>query len=402
MSKKNRTKPKEPIYLDNASSSPIDVNVINEMLPFLTSFYGNPSSLHGLGRKSTIAISKARVLISKLIGAKSNEIYFTSGGTESNNLALIGCARLISTIKPTCKRLLISKIEHDSIIETIKFIEKDMEFEVDYVPIKNDGLIDLDIFGELVSPKTGLISIMLANNEIGTIQPIRSMVEIAKAKNNKTIFHSDAVQALGKIPINVNDLKIDMMTISSHKINGPKGIGALFIKQGIHIKPIIYGGGQEMNLRSGTENVIAIVGFGKACEIWKEKLGSVQTKIVGLQRYMIDRVINEIPGSVLNGSSENRISSNVNFSFSGINGEDLLIKLDEYGIEASTGSACSSNKKQKASHVLKALGLTYDQVSGSIRFSIGYQNTQNQLKIAVDTLKKLVKEFREINGNGLT
>ena len=402
MSKNSLTKTKEPIYLDNASSTPIDINVINEMLPFLTDFYGNPSSLHGLGRKSNLAVSKARRQISKLIGSRSNEIYFTSGGTESNNLALIGSARLICNLKPTCKRILISKIEHDSIIETIKFIEKDMGFEIDYVPIEKDGSIDLDIFREMVSTKTGLISIMLANNEIGTIQPIRDMVEIAKAKNNETIFHSDAVQALGKIPINVNDLKLDMMTISSHKINGPKGIGALFIKQGIHIKPIIYGGGQEMNLRSGTENVIAIVGFGKACEIWKEKLGSVQTKIVGLQRYMIDRVINEIPGSVLNGSSENRISSNVNFSFSGINGEDLLIKLDEYGIEASTGSACSSNKKQKASHVLKALGLTYDQVSGSIRFSIGYQNTQNQLKIAVDTLKKLVKEFREINGNGLT
>jgi len=402
MSKKNLAKTKQPIYLDNASSSPIDINVINEMLPFLTEVYGNPSSLHSLGRKSTIAVSKARTRISKLIGSKSNEIYFTSGGTESNNLALIGCARLIDKMKSTCKRILISSIEHDSILETIKFIEKDLEFEIDYVPIKRDGLIDLDIFREMVSPKTSLISIMLANNEIGTIQPIKDMVEIAKAKNNETIFHSDAVQALGKIPINVNDLKLDMMTISSHKINGPKGIGALFIKQGIHIKPIIFGGGQEMNLRSGTENVIAIVGFGKACEIWKERIGSVQMKITRLQRYMIDRIINEIPGSVLNGSLENRISNNVNFSFSGINGEDLLIKLDEYGIEASTGSACSSNKKQKASHVLKALGLTYDQVSGSIRFSIGYQNTQDELKIAVDTLKNLVKEFRKINGNGFT
>jgi cysteine desulfurase len=400
MSKNNRTRTKEPIYLDNASSSPIDVNVINEMLPFLTSFYGNPSSLHGLGRKSTIAVSNARVRISKLIGSKSNEIYFTSGGTESNNLALIGCARLIDNMKPTCKRILISKIEHDSIIETVKFIEKNMEFEIDYIPIKNDGLIDLDVFREMVSPKTSLISVMLANNEIGIIQPIRSLVEIAKAKNNNTIFHSDAVQALGKIPINVDDLKIDMMTISSHKINGPKGIGALFIKQGIHIKPIIFGGGQEMNLRSGTENVSAIVGFGKACEIWKEKLESVQTKISGLQRYMIDRIINEIPGSALNGSRENRIPNNVNFSFSGINGENLLIKLDEYGIEASTGSACSSNKKQKASHVLKALGLTYDQVSGSIRFSIGYQNTLEELKIAVDTLKNLIIEFKKINGDG--
>ena len=398
MSENNRTKIKEPIYLDNASSSPIDRNVMNEMLPFLTGNYGNPSSLHDLGRKSTIAVSKARIQISKLIGSKSNEIYFTSGGTESNNLALIGCARLINSVNPACNRILVSKIEHDSILETINFIQKDLKFEVDYLPIKKDGLIDLDIFSDMISPKTSLISIMLVNNEIGTIQPIRALVETAKAKNNNIIFHSDAVQALGKIPIDVNDLKIDMMTISSHKINGPKGIGALFIRQGIHIKPIIFGGGQEMNIRSGTENVSAIVGFGKACEIWKNKFESVQANIQKLQRYMINRIIREIPGSELNGSIENRISNNVNFSFSGINGEDLLIKLDEYGIEASTGSACSSNKKQKASHVLKALGLNYDQISGSIRFSIGHQNTQEELKITIDTLKKLITEFRKING----
>jgi cysteine desulfurase len=398
MSENNRTKIKEPIYLDNASSSPIDRNVMNEMLPFLIGNYGNPSSLHDLGRKSTIAVSKARIQISKLIGSKSNEIYFTSGGTESNNLALIGCARLINSVNPACNRILVSKIEHDSILETISFIQKDLKFEVDYLPIKKDGLIDLDIFSDMISPKTSLISIMLVNNEIGTIQPIRALVETAKAKNNNIIFHSDAVQALGKIPIDVNDLKIDMMTISSHKINGPKGIGALFIRQGIHIKPIIFGGGQEMNIRSGTENVSAIVGFGKACEIWKNKFESVQANIQKLQRYMINRIIREIPGSELNGSMENRISNNVNFSFSGINGEDLLIKLDEYGIEASTGSACSSNKKQKASHVLKALGLNYDQISGSIRFSIGHQNTQEELKITIDTLKKLITEFRKING----
>ena len=398
MSENNRTKIKEPIYLDNASSSPIDRNVMNEMLPFLTGNYGNPSSLHDLGRKSTIAVSKARIQISKLIGSKSNEIYFTSGGTESNNLALIGCARLINSVNPACNRILVSKIEHDSILETISFIQKDLKFEVDYLPIKKDGLIDLDIFSDMISPKTSLISIMLVNNEIGTIQPIRALVETAKAKNNNIIFHSDAVQALGKIPIDVNDLKIDMMTISSHKINGPKGIGALFIRQGIHIKPIIFGGGQEMNIRSGTENVSAIVGFGKACEIWKNKFESVQANIQKLQRYMINRILREIPGSELNGSIENRISNNVNFSFSGINGEDLLIKLDEYGIEASTGSACSSNKKQKASHVLKALGLNYDQISGSIRFSIGHQNTQEELKITIDTLKKLITEFRKIKG----
>ena len=398
MSENNLTKIKEPIYLDNASSSPIDRNVMNEMLPFLTGNYGNPSSLHDLGRKSTIAVSKARIQISKIIGSKSNEIYFTSGGTESNNLALIGSARLINNINPTCNRILISKIEHDSILETVNFIEKDLKFEVDYLPIKKDGLIDLDIFSDMVSPKTSLISVMLVNNEIGTIQPIRALVETAKAKNNNIIFHSDAVQALAKIPIDVNDLKIDMMTISSHKINGPKGIGALFIRQGIHIKPIIFGGGQEMNVRSGTENVGAIVGFGKACETWKDAFESVQNNIKKLQRYMINRIIREIPGSVLNGSMENRIPNNVNFSFPGINGEDLLIKLDEYGIEASTGSACSSNKKQKASHVLKALGLNYDQISGSIRFSIGHQNTQEELKIAIDILKKLIIEFRKING----
>lgn len=395
MSENSFNKRNSLIYLDNAASTPVDVDVINEMLPFIESHYGNPSSLHLVGRKSTIAISKARARISKLIQSNMKEIYFTSGGTESNNMALIGYAKMIHKINPNCNRIIVSEIEHDSVLETVKFIEKDLKFSIDYVPVNRDGIVDIVSFAERVSDKTSIISIMLVNNEIGTIQPIKKLVEVAKIKNNKAVFHTDAVQALGKIPIDVRDLQVDMMSISSHKINGPKGIGALYLRQGLRIEPTIFGGGQEMTLRSGTENVYSIVGFGKACELWKQRLESSQNRLKNLQQYIINRIIKEIPSSTLNGSMDNRIANNINFSFPGINGENLLIKLDEYGVEASTGSACSSNKKQKASHVLHALGLTYDQINSSLRFSIGYQNTQEELRVAIDILKDLVADFRK-------
>lgn len=388
---------KSRIYLDNAASTPIDSAVGEAMMPFLLDHFGNPSSLHEMGRQTTLALSKSRHHVSKLIGANSSEIYFTSGGTESNNLALIGYAKIIKKLRPDCNRILVSEIEHESILETVMYLEKDLQFTVDFIQTTSDGFVDLKSYKELLSPKTCLVSVMLVNNEIGTIQPIQSMIEILKKKDYKTLFHSDGVQALGKIPIDVRRMKLDMLSISSHKINGPKGIGALYIRKGICIEPIVYGGGQEMSLRSGTENVYSIVGFGKACEIWKNKIHESNPVIQNLQNYLINRVTTEIPESSINGSLQNRISNNVNFSFKGINGEDLLVKLDEFGIEASTGSACSSNKKKKASHVLKSLGLSYDEISGSIRFSIGSQNTLNELEVAVNVLKDVIHEFRNTN-----
>ncbi|MGN6708347.1 MAG: cysteine desulfurase family protein [Candidatus Nitrosocosmicus sp.] len=386
------------IYLDNAASTPIDKQVLEEMLHFLTEDYGNPSSLHKLGRNSRQAILNARLRISKSIGAKLNELYFTSGGTESNNLALFGLAKLIKRTNPICDQILVSEIEHDSVLETLKNISKEMQFKIIYIPTKGDGIIDIESFKDLVSLKTGIVSIMLVNNEIGTIQPIKKLVEIAKNKNNQIIFHTDAVQALGKISLDVNNLGIDVLTISAHKINGPKGAGAIYIKQGIYLEPLLFGGGQEAKLRSGTENVQSIVGFGKACEKSKEKLEDNQlNKIKEMQNYAINRILKEIPYSMLNGSRKERIPQNINFSFLGVNGEDLLIKLDENGIACSTGSACSSNKKQKASHVLKAIGLTYQEITGSIRFSIGYQNTIEEIENTVTKLKYIVEDLRKVS-----
>jgi cysteine desulfurase len=386
------------IYLDNAASTPIDKQVLEEMLHFLTEDYGNPSSLHKLGRNSRQAILNARLRISKLIGAKLNEIYFTSGGTESNNLALFGLAKLMKRTNPICDQILVSEIEHDSVLETVKNISKEMQFKIIYIPTKGDGIIDIERFKDLVSLKTGIVSVMLVNNEIGTIQPIKKLVEIAKYKNNKIIFHTDAVQALGKIPLDVNSLGIDVLTISAHKINGPKGAGAIYIRQGTYLEPLLFGGGQETKLRSGTENVHSIVGFGKACEVSKEKLEDNQpNKIKEMQNYAINRILKEIPFSMLNGSRKERIPHNINFSFLGVNGEDLLIKLDENGIACSTGSACSSNKKQKASHVLKAIGLTYQEITGSIRFSIGYQNTIEEIGNTVIKLKYIVEDLRKVS-----
>jgi len=388
--KKNST-----IYLDNAASTPVDSEVIESMMPFLVDHFGNPSSLHNMGRKTTIAVSKSRAAVSGLIGANPSEIYFTSGGTESNNLALIGYSKMIKKLRPDCNRILVSEIEHESVLEAIKFIENELKFTVDYIPIISDGIVNIKAFSDLLSPKTSLVSVMLVNNEIGTIQPIGSMVEIIKKRNYNTVFHSDAVQALGKIPIDVKQINVDMLSVSSHKINGPKGIGALYVRKGICLDPIIFGGGQELNLRSGTENVYSIVGFGKACEIWKNRLHMSHPHLQELQGYLIRRVLKEIPETSINGTLQNRIFNNVNFSFNGVNGEDLLIKLDEFGIEASTGSACSSNKKKKASHVLKSLGLSYDKISGSIRFSLGTQNTIAEMEDVVNILKKVVKELRD-------
>ncbi len=249
--------------------------------------YGNPSSLHKLGRNSRQGILNSRFRIANSIGANIHEIYFTSGGTESNNLALVGSAKLINKINPSCNQIIVSEIEHDSVLETVKNIEKEMKFKVDLSPVNRDGIINEEKFNELISSKTGIISIMLVNNEIGTIQPIKKLVEIAKNKNKNIIFHTDAIQALGKISVNVKDLDIDLLSISSHKINGPKGAGALYIKQGINLEPVLFGGGQEKKLRSGTENVHSIVGFGKACELLNEKLDANQSKIKEIQNIQL-------------------------------------------------------------------------------------------------------------------
>lgn len=376
------------IYLDNAASTKIHDDVLETMLPYLKEQYGNPSSIHHYGRLSHKAIEKARKQIASLINAEPSEILITSGGTESNNTALRGMA-----MKNPSSQIITSSIEHDAILEPCKKLSQS-GFDIDYLPVDSFGMVDILKFKNQISDKTCLVSIMFGNNEVGTIQQIS---EIAKICNEKKIpFHTDAVQAVGKIPIDVKKLGIDLLSISSHKLYGPKGIGALFIKNGISIDPVILGGGQENGLRSGTENVANIVGFGKACEIAQSHLDENMSNMKKLRDYMIKKVLDEIPQVTLNGHSESRLPNNIHFTFLGVNGEDLIIKLDEFGIAASTGSACSVNT-QKASHVLESMGFSLEQITGSLRLTLGIFNNKDEIDETVGVLKKVVKELRSVS-----
>jgi cysteine desulfurase len=379
--------------LDNAASTPILDEVIQEMIPYLTKYYGNPSSLHTFGRKTSHAIMNARKRVSSLIGANHREIIFTSGGTESNNIAIKGAALYARSQNPDKNHIITTRIEHEAILEPCRDLER-KGFDVTYLPVRNDALLEASVLEDAISQKkTALVSIMFANNEVGTIQPIGDLVKITHNKGENTIFHTDAVQAIGKVPINVKSLGIDLLSMSSHKINGPKGIGALYIREGLRIDPLIHGGGQEFLLRSGTENVHGIVGFGKACEIAYLRSFEYQNKLMTLRNYLIEKLIDQIPYSRLNGVRDNRNPNNAHFTFFGVNGEDLIIKLDEQGIAASTGSACSL-KRQKPSHVLKAMGFTYEEITGSLRLTVGIQNTKSEIDQTVSILAKIVKELR--------
>ena len=376
------------IYLDNAASTKIHEDVLETMLPYLKEQYGNPSSIHRYGRLSHKAIEKARKQIASLINAEPSEILITSGGTESNNTALRGIA-----MKNPSSQIITSSIEHDAILEPCKKLSQN-GFDIDYLSVDSFGMVDILELKNHISDKTCLVSIMFGNNEVGTIQQISEIAKICNEKN--ILFHTDAVQAVGKIPIDVKELGIDLLSISSHKLYGPKGVGALFIKNGISIDPVILGGGQENGLRSGTENVANIVGFGKACEIAKTHLDENMSNMKKLRDYMIERVLEEIPQVTLNGHSESRLPNNTHFTFLGVNGEDLIIKLDEYGIAASTGSACSVNT-QKASHVLEAMGFSLEQITGSLRLTIGIFNNEDEINETVEVLKKVVKELRSVS-----
>ena len=376
------------IYLDNAASTQIHEDVLNSMLPFLKEQYGNPSSIHRYGRLTRKAIHKARKQIASLINADPAEILITSGGTESNNTALMG---ILSQFPSS--QIITSSIEHDAILEPCKKLNSN-GFHVDYLPVDNFGMVDTSDLQNIISEKTSLVSVMFGNNEVGTIQPIAKIAKICD--ENKVLFHTDAVQAVGKLPIDVKELGVDLLSISSHKLHGPKGIGALYIKDGVKIDPIILGGGQEFRLRSGTENVASIVGFGQACEIAENNLSENILFIKKLQTLLIKKVLEEIPETTFNGHSESRLYNNTHFTFLGVNGEDLIIKLDEYGIAASTGSACSVNT-QKASHVLESMGFSLEQITGSLRLTVGIFNTENEINETVNILKKIVEELRAVS-----
>lgn len=381
------------IYLDNAATTPLLQEVLDEMLPYMKERYGNPSSIHKLGREANNALQLARKRISKLINAKGG-IVFTSGATEANNLALKGFA---NSIKNKGDHIITSSVEHEAILEPCKELERN-GFGVTYLPVDNYGMIDLDALENAITEKTVLISIMFANNEVGTIQPVRDIAEIAH--KHDIVFHTDAVQAVGKVPVDVQALGIDMVTLSAHKMYGPKGVGALCIDNNLKIEPILHGGGQEDQIRSGTQNVAGIVGMGKAVEMAMQHMDTYDNHVRNLRDRLIDSTLSKIKYSKLNGHPTQRLPNNAHFTFLGVNGEDLIIKLDENSIEASTGSACSV-QKQKASHVLKAMGFNHEEITGSLRLTLGIQNTINEIEKTVNSLVEIVRELRKVSPYGL-
>ncbi len=378
------------VYFDNSATTKVDENVLKEMLPFFEKSYGNPSSIYKLGRENKKAIEDARDKIAKVLNAKSEEIYFTAGGSESDNTAIKGIAY---ANKSKGNHIITSKIEHPAVTESCKALEKE-GFEVTYVDVNENGILDLEKFKSAITDKTILVTIMFANNEIGTIQPIKEIGEITKAKN--IYFHTDAVQAVGSLEIDVEELGIDALSLSAHKFYGPKGIGALYIKKGVKFQKYIDGGHQERNKRAGTENVPAIVGLGKAIAIAYENLEEHNKKIKELRDYYISEVQNKIPYIRINGDSEKRLPGNSNISFRYIEGEGLLLNLDIKGICASSGSACTSGSLDP-SHVLLAIGLPHEIAHGSLRISIGKYNTKEEVDYLVENLVEIVQKLRDMS-----
>ncbi len=376
--------------MDYASSTPVDEKVIEEMLPFFKNSYGNPSSIHSLGVESFDAIEESRERVAKLIRAKNDEIIFTSGGTESDNLAVKGVA-FLNKEKRGSKgyNIITSSIEHPAILETCKHLET-LGFKVKYLPVDKYGLINPDDVNAAISKDTFLVSVMFANNEIGTIEPIEEIGKIAN--KNDVLFHTDAVQAISTVPIDVKALNIDLLSVSSHKIYGPKGIGALYARKGVKLQPLMHGGGHEGKLRSGTYNTPGIVGLGKACEITQERLKIDAKNIKNLRDDLIKNVL-KIEESYLNGHPEKRLANNAHFRFTAIEGESLNLMLDDEGIAGATGSACSS-KKLQASHVLIAIGLKPEEAHGSLRLSLGRASTKEEISIASEKITKIVEKLR--------
>ncbi len=374
------------IYLDHGATTPVDDRVVETMMPFFTQKFGNASSLHSFGIEARRAVEDARAEVAKLLNAQIEEIIFTSGGTESDNLALTGIAM---ANREKGKHIITSSIEHHAVLDTCKHLEE-LGFRVTYLPVDRTGLIKIEDVEKAVSKDTILISIMHANNEIGTIEPIAEIGRLARKKG--IYFHTDAVQSAGKIEVDVKDFSVDLLSISSHKIYGPKGTGALYIREGTKIKPIIYGGGHERRLRSGTENVPGIVGFGRACNIAREELHSQYRHLISKRDRLIQGLL-KIPDTGLNGHRFKRLPNNVNCSFSYIEGESLVLMLDELGIAASTGSACSS-KSLEPSHVLRAIGLSPIEAHGSLRLTLGRTNTIENINYVLKVLPEAIEKLR--------
>ena len=386
------------IYLDYAATTPTDKRVVAAMLPYFREFFGNPSSLHSFGQEAKRAIEEARKMVANLIGADSEEIVFTSSGTEANNFVLKG---LFYSFKNSKIQIITSVIEHHSVLEPAKFLEK-QGLKVIYLPVDEYGLVDLKSLEKNLTPETILVSVMLANNEIGTIQPIKEIAEIIsnyrkKNKNSQLpYFHTDAVQAVGHLPIDVKELGVDFLSLSGHKFYGPKGVGALYIRRGIKIPSLLHGGEQEKGRRASTENVPGIVGLGKAAEIVLKEIDLENRRLVKLRDEFIASILNNIPKSRLNGHPTKRLPNNVNVSIFGVEGESMLLSLDEAGIACSTGSACSSSSLEP-SHVLTALGLSPEAAHSSLRFTFGRDTQKKDLDYTLQQLVQIVERLRKIS-----
>lgn len=381
---------KKVIYLDNAATTKTRPEVVEAMLPYFTELYGNPSSVYEFATPSKQAVAAARETIAASIGAKTNEIYFTAGGSEADNWALKATAE---AYRDKGNHIITSKIEHHAVLHTCEYLEKN-GFEVTYLDVDENGVVKLEELKKAIRPTTILISIMFANNEIGTVQPVKEIGAIAK--EHGILFHTDAVQAYGHLPMDVDDCQIDMLSASGHKINGPKGIGFLYIRTGVKIRSFVHGGAQERKRRAGTENVTGIVGFGKAAEIAMETMEERRKKEAGLRDYLIEKVMKEIPYTRLNGHRTDRLPNNANFAFQFIEGESLLIMLDGKGICGSSGSACTSGSLDP-SHVLLAIGLPHEIAHGSLRLTMSEENTIEEMDFVVESLKAIVERLRNMS-----
>ena len=378
------------IYLDNAATTKTAPEVVDAMLPYFSEYYGNASTIYSLGAESKKAMDHARQTIADSLGAKPEEIYFTAGGSESDNWALKATAEAYAS---KGKHIITTKIEHHAILHTCEYLEK-RGFEITYLNVDRDGLISLDELKAAIRTDTILISVMFANNEIGTIEPIAEIGEIAK--EHGVLFHTDAVQAYAQVPINVDEMHIDMLSASGHKLNGPKGIGFLYIRKGVKIRSFVHGGAQERSRRAGTENIPGIVGLGAAVERAMRIMDSKTQREIELRDYLIGRLENEIPHCWLNGHRTKRLPNNINFSFLFIEGESMLIMLDMKGICASSGSACTSGSLDP-SHVLLAIGLKHEEAHGSLRLTLSEDSTKEEMDIVAEEVKKIVQRLRDMS-----
>lgn len=378
----------EMIYLDHAATTAVSREAASAMFPYLHDRYGNPSSAYDFAAENKKVVETAREEIAATLGCKGSSIYFTSGGTESDNWALRGIAE---GYKEKGRHIITSKIEHHAILHTCHYLEE-QGYDVTYLDVEENGILNTERLKKAIRPDTILISVMFANNEIGTIQPVKEIGQIARKYG--ILFHTDAVQAYGQIPILVDEYSIDLLSVSGHKIYGPKGIGFLYVREGLAIKPLLFGGGQENHMRAGTENVAGIVGLAKAAVQMQEGMMERNKRIFKMREHLVDRVLKEIPYVRLNGSRTGRLSGNANFCFQFLEGESLLIMLDMNHIAASAGSACTTGQKE-ASHVLAALGLPDEVARGALRLSLGSDNTMEEIDFVVDTMKQIVDKLRE-------